>query len=143
MAYNTAIEKTSVEEFMGVYEYSCFGDDHALLVNREGDVLYYDFLTESTFFIEKQHPSLYSSIQIHNFGQAFATCGGNVRNSNAQNEKLIKLWIPDGEELLMKCRIVTGHTKVISNSVALGKNKIVTMSTDKTVRSVNLTTQQI
>ena len=43
----------------------------------------------------------------------------------------------------MKTRMVTGHTNSIENSLILGRNKIVTLSTDLTIRSINLTTAQI
>ena len=43
----------------------------------------------------------------------------------------------------MKTRMVTGHTNSIENSFILGRNKIVTLSTDLTIRSINLTTTQI
>lgn len=35
---------------MGVYEESCFGDSHALLMSKEGDIVYYDLLDKTTFF---------------------------------------------------------------------------------------------
>lgn len=38
---------------------------------------------------------------------------------------------------------MTGHSKDIENSVILGENRVVTLSTDKTMRVVNLTTQQM
>lgn len=67
---------------MGNYEYSCFGDDHALLVSRDGDMLYYNFINQNVFLMDKQHPSLFSMLQIHNVDSVFITCGGNVKNSN-------------------------------------------------------------
>jgi WD40 repeat protein len=128
---------------MGKYEYSCFGDDHALLANKDGDILYYNFINQNTFLIDRQHPSLFSSLQIHNIDQIFITCGGNVKNNSQESEKIIKVWSPNKEdELIMKNRIVTGHTKTIENSIILGRNKIITLSTDKTVRTINLSTNQ-
>ena len=66
---------------MGVYEYCGFGDDHAFIMNREGDTIYYDLLNKDTFFVERQHPSLYCPLQILNIGAYFVTVGGNVKNS--------------------------------------------------------------
>lgn len=36
---------------MGIYEQCCFGDDHAFLMNKEGDILYYDLLNKDSFFV--------------------------------------------------------------------------------------------
>jgi hypothetical protein len=81
-----------IEEFMGVYEYCCFGDEHAFLVNREGDIIYYDIVDKNSFFVEKQHPSPFSPLQVHNIGEHFITCGGNIVSNLNENEKIIKLW---------------------------------------------------
>lgn len=43
----------------------------------------------------------------------------------------------------MKGRIVTGHSKAIENSFQVGRNSIITLSTDQTVRSTNLSTLQV
>lgn len=43
----------------------------------------------------------------------------------------------------MRCRIVTGHNRPIESSLILGRNKVVSLSSDLTVRCVNLCTQQI
>jgi hypothetical protein len=43
----------------------------------------------------------------------------------------------------MKGRVVTGHSKPIDNSFQLARNNIITLSTDQTVRSTNLSTLQI
>jgi len=67
---------------MGVYENSCFGDEHVFLINKEGDIIYYDLVDKHSFFVEKQHPSPFSSIQVHNIGEHFITCGGNIVGSN-------------------------------------------------------------
>ncbi len=65
---------------MGEYEYSCFGDGHTFLANKEGDIIYYDNITKNTVFVEKQHPSIFHTLQIHNIDEIFITCGGNVKN---------------------------------------------------------------
>ena len=53
---------------MGIYEYCNFGEDNALLVNKEGDVIYYDLVHKNSYFMERQHPSPFSPLQIHNIG---------------------------------------------------------------------------
>ena len=55
----------------------------------------------------------------------------------------MKTWHSNEEEIVSKSRIVTNHTKAIENSFILAQNIIVTLSTDKTVRSINLTTEQV
>jgi hypothetical protein len=70
---------------MGTFEYNCFGDDHAFLLNKDGDIIYYDLNSKDTFFVEKQHPSPFDPIQIHNIGEHFVTCGGNVKNTMNEN----------------------------------------------------------
>jgi hypothetical protein len=81
---------------------------------------------------------------MHPLGELLVTCGGNTRNGQGENEKIAKLWKPDGEgELQMRCRIVTGHSKPIENSLILGRNRVVSLSSDLTVRCANLCTQQI
>lgn len=129
---------------MGEYEYSCFNEDYTFLANRDGDIATYDHLSKETVFVEKQHPSLFHPLQMHAIGEMLVTCGGNTKNSQGENEKIVKLWRPTGEgELEMRCRIVTGHTRPIENSLILGRNRLVSLSSDLTVRCVNLCTQQI
>ena len=35
---------------MGIYEYVCFGNDHAFIMNRDGDIIYYDLANKNSFF---------------------------------------------------------------------------------------------
>ena len=55
------------------------------MANREGDIMLYNLNNKDTFFAEKQHPSLYNPIQLHNIGQYFITCGGNVTSGTQEN----------------------------------------------------------
>jgi WD40 repeat protein len=129
---------------MGEYEYSCFADERAFLSNREGDIASYDRLSKDTVFVEKQHPSMFHPLQMHTIGELFLTCGGNIKNGQGDNEKIVKLWRPTGDgELEMGCRILTGHNRPIDNSLILGRNRVITLSSDLTIRSINLCTQQI
>ena len=79
------ISTKTVEEFMGVYEYASFGDDHAFIMNKEGDIIYYDLVNKDSFFVEKQHPSPFSPVQIHNIEEVFVTCGGNIKGLTTEN----------------------------------------------------------
>lgn len=45
--------------------------------------------------------------------------------------------------MINQSRIVTGHSKHIENSFILSRNKIVTLSTDRTIRCTNLATEQL
>lgn len=55
------------------------------MANREGDIMLYNLNNKDTFFAEKQHPSLFNPIQLHNIGQYFITCGGNVTSGTQEN----------------------------------------------------------
>ena len=81
---------------MGEYEFSCFNDDYTFLANREGDIAAYDNLLKETIFFEKQHPSLFHPLQMHPVGESLVTCGGNTRNTQGENEKIVKLWTAMG-----------------------------------------------
>jgi hypothetical protein len=45
------------DEFMGVFGNSNFCNDHAMLVNSEGDIVYYNLFSKSTHCLQKQHPN--------------------------------------------------------------------------------------
>lgn len=45
--------------------------------------------------------------------------------------------------MICKARIVTGHSKDVENSVMMGESRMVSFSTDKTMRVANLATEQM
>lgn len=92
-----------------------FNNDYALLLNKEGDFLFYNMYNKNMVEAEKQHPGLYVDAEIMHTNEHFITCGGSVKNQvTGTPERIIKIWAVDHNDcLVQKSRINTGHEKPI------------------------------
>ena len=147
----TIVERTvqgeikTIEEFEGNYTSWSFHDDYAFLLNREGDVLFYNLLSRNVFQAEKQHPGQYVDAHILHSGEHFITVGGCVKNPITNtNERILKVWAIDSQDsLIQQARINTGHARPIEGSLIINNSKVITMSSDKTLRCINLINEQV
>lgn len=138
-------EHTTIQEFDSVYTSWDFSNDNALLLNREGDILFYNFLSKNTFLSEKQHPGLYADANVMHTDEHFVTCGGCVKNPNTLNsERIIKVWkMQENDTLTQRTRMNTGHKRPVQYSFMMNKTHVVTVGTDRFLIFNNIVVQQM
>jgi hypothetical protein len=140
MEWRIGGEARHIEQLEGKYSVWDFCNDSVLLVNTEGDFLFYNFLSKNSHFAEKQHPGTAGDIQVMHADTHFVTCGGCVKNPQTNaSERLIKTWkITEDDALVQRSRLNTGHKKPIEKALLLNQRHVASMSTDRSVRFTDL-----